>query len=114
MIGSKKPSTNRRSASCLGMPRDQEIKQRLLFELADCGAMRTADIVRQDLQSGDGIGAGALFQHDIAVRLVAIGLICALCDVDHALPYRTAVAFQGTFENRSLVVCGARWFCCVS
>src|ERR1051326_336966 len=84
---------------CLRDAARLEIEERLLFELAYRRAMGTADIVRQDFQTWNGICPSALAQDDIPIRLITICFLRAGSDVDHALPHRTTLAFQGTFEQ---------------
>src|SRR3989304_1337223 len=75
-----------------------EIEERLLFQLANCRAMRTADIIRKDLQTRNGICPCPIAQDQIPVRLISVCFLRAGRDVDHALPDGSALTFQRALE----------------
>src|SRR4026209_2793213 len=54
-------------------PRAQ-IEERLFLQLTHRCAVGATDVVGEDLQAGDGVGAGALAEDEVAIGLVAIRL----------------------------------------
>lgn len=77
-----------------------QVEKRLLLQFANGCAVCTAHIVREDFQAGDGIGARLIAENEVAVCLIAICLLRARRDVDHALPDRAALAFERAFEEQ--------------
>ena len=83
----------------LGNAARLEIEQRFLFQFTDRRAVRTADIIGQNFQAWNGIGARLRAEDEIPVGLVPVGLLRAGRHVDHALPDRTAAPFERAFEE---------------
>lgn len=85
---------------CLWNSTRLEIEQRFLFQLANGGAMRAADIIGEDLQAGDRISARSVAQDQISVGLITVSFLCSRRDVDHALPNRATLTLQRTLEQQ--------------
>ena len=75
-----------------------EIEDRFLLQLSNGRAVRAADIVCEDFQPWDRIGACALIQDEVAVGLITDRLFRTFADVDHTLPHGATLALECAFE----------------
>src|SRR6266545_2041992 len=85
---------------CFGLwdPARLQIEEGFRFKFANRRTMRTADIVRENFQTGDGIGSRTFAQYQIPVGLITICFLRARSNIDHALPNGATLAFQGALE----------------
>ena len=84
-----------------------EVEELLAVDLTEGGAVRAADVVRKDLESGDRVGMRGLREQEVAVLLVGVRLLRTFLDADHAAPDRARAVAQRPLKAKSEVVSGA-------
>src|SRR5436309_7769514 len=68
-----------------GKPAGPEVVELILVHLPHGGAVRAADVVRLDLEAGDGIRARLLRKEQVPVRLVGVRALSVLVHLDQPL-----------------------------
>jgi hypothetical protein len=58
--------------------------------------MSTAYIIRQDFQTWNRVRTGLITEHQVAIRLIPIGLLSPWGYINHTLPDRPAPRLKGS------------------
>ena len=77
------------------------VEDLLVVDAAAGGAVRAADVVGLDLETGDRVGAGLVREHEGVVALVAVGLLGLRVDLDHSAPHHPRAVLQRAFLLRT-------------
>ena len=62
--------------------------------------MRATHVIGQNFQARDRVRTCLFAQHQIAISLIAVGLLGARRNINHALPHGPAAVAQRTFEQQ--------------
>src|SRR5207248_5368183 len=77
-----------------------EVVTLIVVDRTDRGRMRTSHVVGFDLEVRDRFRAGTLGQHEIAIRLERVRLLCRRPQSDETAVDRTRLVLDGTLEEQ--------------
>src|SRR5688572_20072426 len=77
-----------------------EVEELLLVDLSDGGAVRAPDVVRQDLEPRDAVGARGAGEQQVAVGLVGVGSLRPFAHLDQSLVDAARVILETSLDEQ--------------